>query len=278
VSLPLPTGLSPSAVSSFTDCALAFRYSAIDRLPEPPSAAAVKGTLVHRALERLFSDVPAGRRSEAAAVDMLGVAFDECRAGPDLADLGLDEPGESELLADAEALVRAYFRLEDANRVRAIGLELRLEARIGSLSVRGIIDRLELDDEGGLVVTDYKTGRAPSIRHEGNRLGGVHFYAYLCQEVLGRRPSRVQLLYLRDPVAIVNVPTDQSIRGLQTKASAVWSAVRRACLTEDFRPKPGPLCNYCAFVDRCPAMAGRLAVAGPAGEPVALEVAAEATG
>src|SRR5207249_2217046 len=144
----------------------------------------------------------------------------------------------------------------------AIGLELRLEARIGNLSVRGIIDRLELDDEGELVVTDYKTGRAPGIRHETNRLGGVQFYAFLCQEVLGRRPARVQLLYLRDPVAIVSVPSDQSIRSLQAKASAVWSAVEKACLTEDFRPRPGPLCNYCAFTDRCPAMAGRLAGAG----------------
>ena len=54
MALPLPVSLSPSKVSSFTDCALAFRFSAIDRLPEPPSIAASRGTLVHAALERLF--------------------------------------------------------------------------------------------------------------------------------------------------------------------------------------------------------------------------------
>jgi putative RecB family exonuclease len=64
--LPLPTSLSPSKVSSFTDCALAFRFSAIDRLPEPPSLAATRGTLVHAALERLFTLEPP-ERSRAAA-------------------------------------------------------------------------------------------------------------------------------------------------------------------------------------------------------------------
>jgi putative RecB family exonuclease len=50
----VPHGLSPSKVESFKSCALAFRFSAIDRLPEPPSPWATKGTLVHRALELLF--------------------------------------------------------------------------------------------------------------------------------------------------------------------------------------------------------------------------------
>ena len=52
--------------------------------------------------------------------------------------------------------------MEDPTAVRDIGLELRLEAQVGALTLRGIIDRLELDAEGGLVVTDYKTGRAPA--------------------------------------------------------------------------------------------------------------------
>src|SRR4029450_11291302 len=54
----VPRSLSPSKVSSFTDCALAFRFSVIDRLPQAPSVAATKGTLVHAALERLLLAPP----------------------------------------------------------------------------------------------------------------------------------------------------------------------------------------------------------------------------
>ena len=73
--------------------------------------------------------------------------------------------------------------------MRAIGLELRLEATVGDLTLWGIIDRLELDDDGELVVTDYKTGRAPAVNREQQRLGGVHFYAFLCDAGLQRLPA-----------------------------------------------------------------------------------------
>ena len=256
MSLPLPTSLSPSKVAGFKDCALAFRFSAIDRLPEPPSPWTTKGTLVHRALELLFWEVPAGSRTLDAALSRLQLAWAECLADPEFTALGLDADGEAAFLADAESLVRGYFELEDPDRVRVLGTELRLETKVGSLTLRGIIDRLELDDDGELVVTDYKTGRAPREQHENSRLGGVQFYAFLCEQVLGRRPARVQLLHLREPIAIVSTPTEQMLRGLKSRTAAIWSAVELACARDDFRPKPGPLCNYCAYKAYCPAFGG----------------------
>ena len=253
MALPLPTTLSPSKVAAFNDCALAFRYSAIDHLPEPPSPWAAKGTLVHRALQGLFYDVPAGARTREAAMAQLQRAWVELRVHPELTGLELDEQEEAEFLDDAARLVGNYFELEDPNGVNAIGVELMLEAEVGTLRLRGVIDRLDLEADGSLVVTDYKTGKAPGVTHENSRLGGVHFYAFLCQQVLGRRPARVQLLHLHEPLAIVSVPTAQSIRGLELRTSAIWTAVERACATEDFRPRPSRLCDYCAFRSQCPA-------------------------
>ncbi|MDQ6697136.1 MAG: PD-(D/E)XK nuclease family protein, partial [Actinomycetota bacterium] len=254
MALPLPATLSPSKVASFKDCALAFKFSAIDRLPEPPSIAATRGTLVHLALQHLFG-LPRDERTLQAAQHCLERATTELRPDPEFSGLELDAAAEEHFLAEAEQLVQRYFELEDPTTINPIGIELMLEARIGDLRVRGIIDRLELDAEGELVVTDYKTGRAPVERYEQGRLGGVHFYSFLCEELLGRRPARVQLLYLADPLAITTVPTDQSTRGLRTKLGAIWSAVELACEREDFRPKPGPLCTWCSFKDRCPAFA-----------------------
>ena len=256
MSLPLPTSLSPSKVSSFKDCALAFRFSAIDRLPEPPSPWAAKGTLVHRALELLFWEEEPGDRTIEAALAKLDRARDEILGGDEFGGLGLASEEEAEFVADAETLVRNYFELEDPNRIRVIGTELRLEAPLGSLTLRGIIDRLELDDDGELVVTDYKTGKAPWIAQEQSRLGGVHFYAFLCERLLGRRPARVQLLHLREPLAISTVPSAQSVRGLEVRARAIWSAVELACEREDFRPRPSVLCDYCSFKEYCPAWGG----------------------
>lgn len=255
MALTPPSTLSPSKVSSFTDCALAFRYSAIDRLPEPPSLAATRGTIVHLALEHLFEREPAERIPEAALVD-LDTAFQEMATDPELVDLGLDDDALDQLRADARRLIENYFELEDPARITPIGLELMLEARVGDLRLRGIIDRLELDDNGGLVVTDYKSGRSPGQAYQQGRLGGVAFYSLLCEELFGVRPSRVQLLYLADATAISTEPTEQSTRGLRNKVAALWQAVERACERDDFRPRPGPLCNWCAFQAYCPAKGG----------------------
>jgi putative RecB family exonuclease len=250
-----PRTLSPSKVTSFTDCALAFRFSVIDHVPEPPSLPASRGTLVHAALERLFG-LTAPARTVDAAQRCLADAWADLRDDPEFTGLDLDLEGETTLLRDAGALVEKYFELEDPRTINPIGLELMLQVPLGGVLLRGIIDRLELDHDGELVVTDYKTGRAPNERHERGRLGGVHFYSYLCEQLFGKRPARIQLLYLADPVTIVAVPTDQTTRGLQTKVGAIWHAVERACANDDFRPKTGPLCSWCNFKAYCPAYGG----------------------
>jgi putative RecB family exonuclease len=262
--LPLPTSLSPSKVSSFKDCALAFRLSAIDRLAEPKSLPAARGTVIHRALELLFWEEPAGSRRLEVALAKLDRALPEILDGPEYAELALGEEQRDELAADARRLLANYYELEDPDAVSVIGTELRLSVRLGTLKLSGIIDRLELDDDGALVVTDYKTGRAPSESYQQAKLVGVHFYAFLCEQVFGRRPVRIQLLHLREPMAISTTPSDQSIRGLRQQTLAIWNAVERACNHDDFRPKPGYACSYCSFQAYCPAVGGDLSlVPGP---------------
>ncbi|MFO7279296.1 MAG: PD-(D/E)XK nuclease family protein [Thermoanaerobacterales bacterium] len=273
MAFPVPRTLSPSKVTTFTDCALAFRFSAIDRLPEPPTVAATRGTLVHSALERLHLLPPADRTVD-AALACLDEAERELRDHPDYVGLGLDDEQAAAFRDEAAALVRNYFRLEDPRSVRAIGLELMVEAEVDGVRLRGIIDRLELDEDGELVVTDYKTGSAPPTTHERKRLSGVHFYALLCEELLGRRPRTVQLLHLKEPLAISTHPTDRSTRGTRRTLRAVWQAVERACEREDFRPRRSALCGYCAFQAYCPVFGGD----PDAARRLAEERAAEADG
>lgn len=251
-----PRSLSPSKVTSFRDCALAFRFNSIERLPDLPTIWTVKGTLVHRVLEGLFWSHRPGQRTIAAAASELDTAWAELQSDPDYLSLAL-APGDADAFrADAEHLVQNYFLLEDPNEINPIGIELTLEARVGSMRLRGIIDRLDLTPEGELVVIDYKTGRAPGQAYEQAKLVGVHIYALLCQEVLGRRPVQVKLLHLKEPTTIIAEPSEQALRGQRQKAVAVWSAIERACEHEDFRPRTSPLCNFCRFQAFCPAYGG----------------------
>jgi putative RecB family exonuclease len=262
--LPLPSTLSPSKITAFTNCPLAFRFSVVEHLPEPPSPPALKGTLVHRALELLFTECPPGSRSRDAAQKALDAAWRELQDGDELDGLRLDEAETIAFLVDARVLVDRYLELEDPDGVRAIGLELNLSTEIDGITVRGIIDRLDELDDGSLAVVDYKTGRAPRTEQSKSRLSGVQMYALMCEAELGRRPSVVRLLYLRDRIVISAAPTDQAMRGTRQRALGVWSAIERACKEDDFRPNPSSLCRFCAFQAYCPSFGGGPSLAAPA--------------
>jgi putative RecB family exonuclease len=255
MALTPPRTLTPSKVAAFTSCPLAFRYTQIDRLPQPPSIHAVKGTLVHAALEGLFWSHAAGQRSKAAAMAELEVAWTALHSDPEYVQLELDAAEADAFLTDARVLIDNYFRLEDPDDVCAVGIELGVEINQGGLRLRGIIDRLDIGPDGELIVVDYKTGRAPSVNYEQGRLGGVQTYALLCERLVGRAPAKVRLLHLREPVVLTAESTPQKIKGQQTRTNAVWAAIERACANEDFRPHTGPLCNYCNFKAQCPAFA-----------------------
>ncbi len=216
--------------------------------------------LVHRALEIGFL-APTGERTPDVFRSAIERALDEYRIHPDYVDLDLDGEQADAFEKECRELVERYLSMEDPNRVRAIGLELRLEAKAGDLVLRGIIDRLELDDEGELVVTDYKTGRSPSQAYEQRSLAGVHFYSFLCEAVLGRRPKTIRLMYLRTGEVIETAPSERSVRFITTRTKAVYEAVERACGAGDFRPRPSALCNFCAFRDWCPEFGGDPALA-----------------
>lgn len=255
-----PTSLSPSRVEAFTSCPLAFRFASIERLPEPPSIHTTRGSMVHRALELAFIP-PAAERDRTVFERSLQQAFDEYDELPDLVDLNLTDDERQQLHTDCRTLVERYLQMEDPKAVRDIGIELRLEARVGALTLRGIIDRLELDADGELVVTDYKTGRAPSPMYEQRSLAGVHFYSFLCEAVFGRRPSTIRLMYLSTGEVIETTPSEQSVRFITTRTKAVYNAVERACVAGDFRPRTGPLCRSCGFREWCPEFGGDPTVA-----------------
>lgn len=250
----VPTTLSPSRVEKFTSCPMAFRFASIEKLPEPPTIHTTRGSLVHRALEVAYLQ-PAADRSPELFRACLDTANDEFDRLPDIIDLELSDEQRATLRTECADLVERYLRMEDPTAIHPIGLEVRLSAPIDTLRLQGIIDRLELRD-GGLVVTDYKTGRAPSANWEQKSLAGVHFYSFLCEEVFGQRPVAIRLMYLKTGETIEATPNERSIKFLRTRTTAVWRAIERACQDDDFRPRQSALCATCSFQTWCPSFGG----------------------
>src|SRR5690606_23940990 len=88
-----PASLSPSRASDFMQCPLLYRLRVSDRLPEKPSEAATRGTLVHGVLERLF-DAPAAERTAPRAKALLPGQWERLRESrPEVEELFAEDLG-----------------------------------------------------------------------------------------------------------------------------------------------------------------------------------------
>ncbi|MDT0437490.1 MULTISPECIES: RecB family exonuclease [Streptomyces] len=255
-----PASLSPSRAGDFMQCPLLYRFRVIDRLPEKPSAAATRGTLVHAVLERLF-DAPAAERTAPRARSLVPGQWERLRESrPEVGELFADDP-EGERLArwldEAEALVERWFTLEDPTRLEPAERELFVEAELESgLRLRGIIDRVDVAPTGEVRIVDYKTGKAPRPQFAESALFQMKFYALVVWRLKQVVPRRLQLVYLGSGDVLTYDPVVADLERVERKLHALWEAIRVATETGDWRPRPTKLCGWCDHQAHCPEFGG----------------------
>lgn len=250
--------LSPSRASDFMSCPLMYRFRTIDRLPEEPSADALRGTLVHKALEDLF-DLPALDRTPDRAADLLASTWHGLlEAEPELAEMfGDDGPDLAAWLASGRTALDRYFDLEDPQRLEPADRELYVEVLLDSkLLLRGFVDRVDVARDGRIRVVDYKSGRSPAPGFEAKALFQMRFYALVIWRMRGVVPSVLQLIYLGNGEILRYEPDEADLLATERKVEALWAAISLARETGDWQPSPSRLCDWCSYKPYCPAYGG----------------------
>ena len=251
--------LSPSRAADFKQCPLLYRFRAIDRLPEPPSPAQLRGSVVHAALEQLYA-LPAAQRGPDTALSLVDPAWDQVLAEKTDVAEDIDPEMRAELLTEARALLAGYYRLEDPTRFEPDSCEQRVEVELedGTL-LRGFVDRIDVAPTGELRVVDYKTGKAPPEARalaEFKAMFQMKFYAVALLRSRGVLPTRLRLLYLADGQILDYTPDHDELLRFEKTLMAIWRAIQTAGATGDFRPRQSALCDWCAHRDHCPEFGG----------------------
>jgi putative RecB family exonuclease len=233
-----------------------FRFRSIDRLPEEPSAAAVRGTLVHRALETLY-DLPAAERTLVAAAELAERAFAELEQDDPESAATLRDGPDGPVRLDAEPLLRSYFDMEDPRRLEPHARELGVSAQLnGSFEVRGFIDRVDRAPDGRIRIVDYKTGRSPGQGFESKAMFQMRFYALTWWRMTGEVPALLQLMYLSDRQYLRYEPDEDALRSTERRVLALRDAIAAAADAGRFDPSPSRLCDWCSHQALCPAWGG----------------------
>jgi putative RecB family exonuclease len=126
---------------------------------------------------------------------------------------------------------------------------------LDGIVIRGILDRIDRDSDGQLIITDYKTGKAPPERYALPAFFALKIYALLIRRRTGETPKEVRLLYLNGPTLYRLEVDDHQLDGMDNQLRALWTAINRAISTNRYPPKPGRLCDWCSFQNICPAFA-----------------------
>lgn len=257
VELRPPKSLSPSGIANFEKCPLSYWLDVTIKPIEPVTLpSAVLGTFVHSVLEFVYK-LPDKERDIDHARLLARDAYDLITQTPQFASLHFTEDQAKAFRWQGWELIQKYFALENPKEVNAVGMELWVRSKIGDVTIRGIIDRLDIVN-GTIEIADYKTGKVPNPRYAQDRMHAMHIYSLLTEKILGVRPEKLKLLYLAGPKMVEATPTTRSTNKTEKHILSVTDQIMSRCLQGGFEPTPNKLCDWCGWKESCPAWGGNL--------------------
>ena len=254
LAVPRLETLSPSRAGDFKTCPQLFKFRAIDKVPEPTSIYQARGTTAHLALQRLFDHDPPDRTPD-RLFDLFREAWTEIRGEEEFADLFDDVEKERAWGTESLSLLANYFSIEDPTTFDPDDRELDMLEDLDGITIRGILDRIDRDEDGSLIITDYKTGRAPPERYALASFFALKIYALLIRKRSGETPKELRLLYLNGPTMYRLPVDDRQLDAMDSQLRALWAAIERGMSKDRFPPRPGRLCDWCSYQEICPAFA-----------------------
>lgn len=253
--------LSPSRISEYQQCPKLYNYRVIQRLPEPISLDAERGTLVHSILEELMS-LPQHERSLESAKERGPLLWQMQKDSKE--DLSRAITSDKEWLDRVNSLLESYFKLEDPRTFQPSHMEAHLELSETSLTLEdsadqvliqlhGYVDRIDIAPTGEVRIVDYKTGKSPRIGYEDKALFQLRFYALLWYRIYGEIPKLLQLHYLGDEKTLKNSPTLEQLQKAELKAHQVGKEIAISIRKDYWPTQKSRLCDWCSFKSICPA-------------------------
>ena len=155
----LPEAFSPSRLTEFSQCPRKFFFSTICKLPSKATLATTKGTLAHYAFEHIF-EFPREERLEETCVAFVRQHWEELKGEENYTNVVALGPDAVEaMLKAAEGFVHNWYQIEKPSVFDPAGREQWVYGNVGTLPMRGIIDRLDkvvVDGVDHWCISDYK--------------------------------------------------------------------------------------------------------------------------
>lgn len=240
----LDLSLSVSKVKTFKDCAAKFRFNYIEKLPKKEWDFHVFGKYLHEILETYYKILIAG--STDAPNVILTASWKQAFANwkPKLTN---------DQVVEAKKICQEFLQTlaADDNQPTVLAAEDNFYIDIdGKILLNGFIDRVQIDPDGVLHVTDYKTTK--NKKYLKNDFFQLLTYAFvMCLRDPSLKKVRGSYILLRHNFDIIVRDFERDeIMAVEKTFLSYGESINAEKL---FRPNPTPLCNYCDFIEHCDA-------------------------
>tara|TARA_Y100000389_G_scaffold1442_1_gene1455 strand:+ start:3786 stop:4760 length:975 start_codon:yes stop_codon:yes gene_type:complete len=244
--------LSPSRASQFKTCPQQFKFANVDKIKEPTNLVQAKGTTVHQALEDLY-DLPSDERTPEVLYDLFRKAWSNVRGNDEHINLFDSLEEEREWGQEGLNLLHNYLKLENPQSFEPLEQERWVRGSIEDLNLRGILDRMDQDTSGNLIIVDYKSGKAPMAKYKEPRFFALKLYALLIRDELGVTPKELKLIYLKNSTIHTLKVNDLMLDEARSEILTIWEDIKRAFEENNFPATKNALCkDWCYYKPICP--------------------------
>jgi putative RecB family exonuclease len=244
--------LSASRIKTFLTCPRQYRYRYSDRIPVTLTGALAFGRVIHQVIHDLhqWSIYSGEPLNESVAISNFArlweqVVTEEVPVLKDVCEI-------ADYARLAELILMGYIEAQKGKPQPFLlefpfEIEMRDEQTGHDYVLCGVIDRID-QEEDGLVIVDYKTDkRKPSMRELASDVQ-LSVYAFAAGEVFGQEVKELILYQLRDQTPL---SAKRSLEQLRQFTNVLVPHVARSVLEKKFAPRPGYYCRFCEFREMC---------------------------
>ncbi len=235
--------LSASDVDLYLTCPLKYKFGRVFGIPQAPTINQRFGILIHNVLQRFHDPKLADTDEQGLPLLMSLLESGWRRSG-----FG-DSNDELQFKDRAYTAMKNYWETESQSDSQPVWLERQFEFKIGPHYMRGRVDRVDRNGDGGYEVIDYKTGQKVNAERHGGDIQ-LAIYRIGAAEAWDLDVGTGSYYYVLDGEKVeVEAGQDEKERIERTVLT-----VGEGILSQDFEPRPSPeVCGWCDYRLVCPA-------------------------
>ena len=255
-----PTKFSFTRLAAFRSCPLQYKYAHVLKIPVFGSPNKSYGQSMHNTLERFFKEWLTQRTKSQS--DLFGAKTDKEKENsrPTLDNLlSIYEEEWIPMWYDTEMIMKKrkldgkkaladYYKMLEKSWPNVLSVEQPFNIKVGEYVLFGYIDRVDELENGNLVITDYKTGKAhEELSAEDKEQLLIYQMAMEDPRLFGKKVEKLVYYYLGDDYASEFLGKEKDIEKLEKSLLKRIEQIKET----DFPPKPSMLCKYCDFAEIC---------------------------